>query len=577
MDAFSKLTAGYEYSDGDVKALSKSAAGAASYLSAEELQDWLIENGAEAQKLQEAWAKGVTGAEEGKGGKKKKERGKTAAERRVYQVFLAMDMDNDGILSTQELTDGLAKAGGVDLDSIEMEEVLTELDAEAGHVDYEKFETWLMSNSIVSAKVKVSAFKKFNKSKVGIRGQLKNGLKTTRKFVQRPSVLPAVRSDSPAVYGFLQEATQAFALLDDDEDTIVRRADLEVLAEVFGAEMSNNDQKDAMDEMDPEIMDEITWPTFLDWLKGQESSSAAMINDSFNVTLEHVKGEAANIYGTVCDQAAFDTVRASKEVTEGKWYYEILLGDKGCCQIGFAQVGFHIRNKRNGVGDKETEGKSWGFDGHRQLKWCGGEEDYDCKVWKTGDVVGCLLDLELGEVSFSLNGTDLGVAFNHVRAASKVTGEPAAIYPCATLKHGPHTWRFAANKMQHCPPGYKPFTLAADYKAFDLESMAVEALRGLVLQHGPAWEPSKDYDAFELVGKTIDYQGKGLGEVMEDTKSTAKRGHVVKWADPPHLSKLKLEKKSMFLVMIDDYVNQYVDKNLNQAVDDFKVCFLTLC
>ena len=143
------------------------------------------------------------------------------------------------------------------------------------------------------------------------------------------------------------------------------------------------------------------------------------------------------------------------------------------------------------------------------------------------------------------------------------------IFPAATLRSGPHTFRFAAKEMEHRPSGYRPFSLAADNKGYDIESLAVSAMRSVAMQHGPAWEPSTEYDAFDLVGQTIDYNGRGVGEVVEYDKSKVTRGHVVKWEVGP-ATKLKLEKKSLFLVMNTDYVNVFVDKNLDQAIDDFK-------
>jgi hypothetical protein len=36
--------------------------------------------------------------------------------------------------------------------------------------------------------------------------------------------------------------------------------------------------------------------------------------------------------------------------------------------------------------------------------------------WKNGDVVGCYIDLEKGTISFSLNGDDLGIAFENINS-----------------------------------------------------------------------------------------------------------------------------------------------------------------
>ena len=59
---------------------------------------------------------------------------------------------------------------------------------------------------------------------------------------------------------------------------------------------------------------------------------------------------------------------------------------------------------------------SWGFDGCRGRAWtAGAAEAYGgAEGWKKGDVVGCRVDVDKGEASFSVNGADLGVAFRGV-------------------------------------------------------------------------------------------------------------------------------------------------------------------
>lgn len=92
---------------------------------------------------------------------------------------------------------------------------------------------------------------------------------------------------------------------------------------------------------------------------------------------------------------------------------------------------------------------------------------------------------------------------------------------------------FTAARLAHRPQGYSPFTLAADYKGFDIESLAVAATRNIAMQHGQAWEPSTDYEMPDLVGQTIDFVGRGVGEVLEYDKRKVSRGHTVKWEVGP--------------------------------------------
>ena len=67
---------------------------------------------------------------------------------------------------------------------------------------------------------------------------------------------------------------------------------------------------------------------------------------------------------------------------------------------------------------------SWAFDRLRTKKWNVSCDVYGVR-WKSGDVVGCLLDLELREMRFYLNGQDLGPAFQNFILAD--------IYPAISL------------------------------------------------------------------------------------------------------------------------------------------------
>ena len=101
-------------------------------------------------------------------------------------------------------------------------------------------------------------------------------------------------------------------------------------------------------------------------------------------------------------------------VTGGRWYYEVELGTDGVVQVGWAGPDFGADDGAgDGVGD---DAHSWGFDGCRGRAWtAGAAEAYGgSEGWKKGDVVGCRVDADTGEASFSVNGVDLGVAFRGV-------------------------------------------------------------------------------------------------------------------------------------------------------------------
>ena len=102
-------------------------------------------------------------------------------------------------------------------------------------------------------------------------------------------------------------------------------------------------------------------------------------------------------------------------LTEGKWYYEAILETAGCLQIGWADGSFagHCHSDRgDGCGDGPS---SWAYDGWRRYRWHSMATEWGCR-WAEGDVVGCLVDMDEGAVSFTLNGKDeeigMGVAFS---------------------------------------------------------------------------------------------------------------------------------------------------------------------
>lgn len=113
----------------------------------------------------------------------------------------------------------------------------------------------------------------------------------------------------------------------------------------------------------------------------------------------------------------FPTVSAAGLLLHsGKWYYELLClsdGDpeSGNVQVGWVDGAFVADSEHgSGVGD---DGKSWAYDGTRQLQWHQTSSSWGSR-WQAGDVVGVAVDIEARTMSFSLNGSfeaPMGVAF----------------------------------------------------------------------------------------------------------------------------------------------------------------------
>ncbi|XP_053408017.1 ryanodine receptor-like isoform X6 [Mercenaria mercenaria] len=84
-------------------------------------------------------------------------------------------------------------------------------------------------------------------------------------------------------------------------------------------------------------------------------------------------------------------------VKTGKWYYEAEVMTPGYVKLGWAM---ESADPSQEIG---LDGSSFAFDGLCGRKWNMGAEFYG-KTWKTGDVVGCMLDLHDRTITFSLNG-----------------------------------------------------------------------------------------------------------------------------------------------------------------------------
>ncbi|KAG0087559.1 RING finger and SPRY domain-containing protein 1 [Podila epicladia] len=108
------------------------------------------------------------------------------------------------------------------------------------------------------------------------------------------------------------------------------------------------------------------------------------------------------------DGSTFESIRATKSVTCGKWFYEVTLVTAGIMQLGWATTHCQFSPEEGtGVGD-DIHGFS--YDGCRNLIWAEGDsEPYgNTDSWKPGDTLGFYLDIDNAILECFVNGNSLG-------------------------------------------------------------------------------------------------------------------------------------------------------------------------
>uniref|UniRef100_A0A3Q3N6U1 Ryanodine receptor 2a (cardiac) n=1 Tax=Mastacembelus armatus TaxID=205130 RepID=A0A3Q3N6U1_9TELE len=84
-------------------------------------------------------------------------------------------------------------------------------------------------------------------------------------------------------------------------------------------------------------------------------------------------------------------------VNAGKWYFELEVLTAGEMRVGWARPGC-LPDK-----DLGSDDQAFVFDGFKAQRWHQGNEHFG-RVWQTGDVVGCMVDLNEHTMMFTLNG-----------------------------------------------------------------------------------------------------------------------------------------------------------------------------
>jgi len=148
------------------------------------------------------------------------------------------------------------------------------------------------------------------------------------------------------------------------------------------------------------------------------------------------------------DWGGVRATRGVRPVAGARWYFEATVTDEGLARVGWTAG-------RAGTRNLGTDGSSFGFGGTGKKSSQNKFDDYGQK-YGLNDTIGCLAIAATDgsgavQLSFTKNGTDLGVAFT-VPAALAAQG----LYPAVCLKNAEMRFTFGGEgsaPFKHCPQG----------------------------------------------------------------------------------------------------------------------------
>ncbi|XP_067098227.1 ATP-dependent RNA helicase DDX1 [Osmerus mordax] len=129
--------------------------------------------------------------------------------------------------------------------------------------------------------------------------------------------------------------------------------------------------------------------------------------------------------------------RSTKGVTKGKHYYEVSCHDQGLCRVGWSTSPASL--------DLGTDKYSFGFGGTGKKSHNKQFDSYGDE-FTMHDTIGCYLDLDNGHLSFSKNGTDLGLAFE---IPPHLSNQP--FFASCVLKNAELKFNFGGEEFKNAP------------------------------------------------------------------------------------------------------------------------------
>lgn len=187
--------------------------------------------------------------------------------------------------------------------------------------------------------------------------------------------------------------------------------------------------------------------------------------------------------GLSCETTVVDIyagARATHGVKAGKFCFECIVSGSGICRVGWSTVAAHLE-----LG-KDAHGYGFGSTG---FKSNGGFEKYGDGKFQNSDAIGCFIDFQRKEVSYSRNGAHLGKAFD---LPPETIG--SVFFPAVLLKNSEMVVNFGEHPFKHAPvlPGYTAIGKAPGNQVFRSDSSEVFIGSGTRQPLAIIIEPTRD-------------------------------------------------------------------------------------
>jgi hypothetical protein len=159
--------------------------------------------------------------------------------------------------------------------------------------------------------------------------------------------------------------------------------------------------------------------------------------------------------------AAYRCIRATKGVTNGKWYFEVRIDKNG--RSDATMIGVTTKQEVLNHGSNcESLQFSRVYRGNGDA-WTPNKKSYG-EAYKADDVIGVALDMDKGTIEFYKNGISQGVAYDDLKTLNEV-------YPFLIVYENVEmTANFGATSFKYdIPVGFKPLSGTSNKHILDIE------------------------------------------------------------------------------------------------------------